>query len=295
MRLGGVSCVLGVVSLVGCASQPERPVVSPVAAAAPIEAAPAPRGLITDEAEILRMLEAGETFVFVSMSTGCGATEGALETLAEVTSAPAPVPFAAIVYDPRTRPMEGAPAPLRRLMASSFYTVPSMHFIEDGELVDMSTLLVYRQGVERFLDRNMMTSTAPPARYDRIADAARRRHQVQLYGGLKYRDVSGSDLSHMTMVNFNYEGANLINADMSYVTLKNVNFAHADLRGVSFEGARFVGPVFWGRAICPDGTRADEHGFTCEGHLSGPLVAGIPRDALGVAGPTLLDQVLAPD
>ena len=50
------------------------------------------------------------------------------------------------------------------------------------------------------------------------------------------------------------------------------------LTGADFTQTTFPRPPFWGPCTCPDGTRSEDHGLTCEGHLTAARVAGITTD-----------------
>jgi hypothetical protein len=62
-------------------------------------------------------------------------------------------------------------------------------------------------------------------------------------------------------------GADLAGADLSGLNLSNASFFSADLTGADLGGAD-VGGV-WGSTICPDGTNAANHSYTCCGHHVG--------------------------
>lgn len=122
-------------------------------------------------------------------------------------------------------------------------------------------------------------------------------------------DLRNADLAGADLRSADFEGADLRGANLGEVDLRSANLRDADLRGAivgptrgpcralnafpacppwpqqvshycapvlceQTEGAE-VGGVDWRGATCPDGSHADEHHGTCEGHLS-PIVFFAP-------------------
>lgn len=56
--------------------------------------------------------------------------------------------------------------------------------------------------------------------------------------------------------------ANLVNAELDHADLSGADLSGADLTGASITG------VIWKGATCPDGSRSDDVGGTCAGHLA---------------------------
>ena len=89
-----------------------------------------------------------------------------------------------------------------------------------------------------------------------------------------YADLTGASLRgrHLSENDFSY--ANLVGIDFSsdisqgiYTNLVRASFIGADLYLANFEGT-YPSSAEWNNARCPDGSYANDHGNTCEGHLS---------------------------
>lgn len=114
---------------------------------------------------------------------------------------------------------------------------------------------------------------------------------------LSYCDLHGANLHQVAANDANFIYTNLNGADLSVDTLRRAVFRLADLRGANlyqvtatdadFSGANLTGAnasqgnfinadftdaivtgVTWTDATCPDGTSANSHGSTCDGHLT---------------------------
>jgi hypothetical protein len=249
----------------------------------------------TTTAEVAARIAAKETFVFVSLSVFCSGPAGPLKTLAEFTAEDPSIGFDVVVFDGKTEIGKVPEPAVRAALDASQGGVPSMHLFVRGELVDVSSLLLEHHGVRAFLDRNLRGINRPLKTKSIGETPEKRRHTLNLYGALRYNDLRGVDASYMTLSQREYEGSDMRNADLSHTFISNVSFTYADLRGVSFEGATFEGPVYWGHAICPDGTSSAANGYTCAGHLEGAPVEGIAVDHVGATGPSLVDQMSRPD
>lgn len=75
-------------------------------------------------------------------------------------------------------------------------------------------------------------------------------------------NFSGSNLK-----DGNFVGADLVRANFAEVDLTNVDFTGANLSGSHLLTASSLTGIIWTNAICPDLTNANNHGFTCIGHL----------------------------
>ena len=64
-----------------------------------------------------------------------------------------------------------------------------------------------------------------------------------------------------------FRAVNLTNANLTCASMYGVDFTDANLTGANFHGTG-VGNALWSNTTCPDGTNSDDHGNTCEGHLT---------------------------
>ena len=73
-----------------------------------------------------------------------------------------------------------------------------------------------------------------------------------------------------------FYGTNLSGADLSDANLRGAQFYDCNLEGANLNGADLRPaplkdpdqiPTLWSNTICPDGTKSNEQGDTCEGHL----------------------------
>lgn len=75
-------------------------------------------------------------------------------------------------------------------------------------------------------------------------------------------DYENANLRRVSLAGTYLRGANLNNASMDGALLSYTDLYGANLTGASLEN------VYWNHTICPDGTRSDQIGGTCFGHLS---------------------------
>ena len=94
-------------------------------------------------------------------------------------------------------------------------------------------------------------------------------------------NLEGANLGEAALIGTNLEGANLKGARLAFSTLAQAKLSGASLVGadtsrVNFNGADLTGADFlkatltgarWRGATCPDGTKGDDHGGSCLGHL----------------------------
>lgn len=81
-------------------------------------------------------------------------------------------------------------------------------------------------------------------------------------------DLTGASFRDANLHVAFFTEADLTGADFEGADLTSVSFAGADLTDASLSGARNISEVLvWAGATCPDGTSADSHDETCEGHL----------------------------
>lgn len=123
---------------------------------------------------------AKESFIFVSLAKTCGLTKPSLEELAAYERAP--LPMYAIVFGDDSEPqIEYQDKEILNFLQPSHYATPSLYFVISGEVRDVSHLLVYNLGLERFIARNMSASFRYVLRKIE-GDAAIRREAVLLSG-----------------------------------------------------------------------------------------------------------------
>jgi hypothetical protein len=223
----------------------------------------------------------GERFIFMNLLDGCGANPGVFADLDafvwdEAIGQTEPVPIYVLAHDPQTR-VEELPERTRALLSTWKFASPIAYFVDGGRAVDVTGMMVYTSGFERFMKRNFAPMTFRPELGERPSATALRKSLTR--NKHVYRNMAGLNASGYSMVDPSFEGSDLRNADFTGSTLHRPNFSHADLTGADFTQATFTGPPFWGSCTCPDGTRSDEHGMTCQGHLTPARVEGIATDA----------------
>ena len=78
--------------------------------------------------------------------------------------------------------------------------------------------------------------------------------------------LSGKDLSGVNFTDANLTSVDLSGADLSGADLSGADLSFAILSGATLSGA-VVSGVTWSYTRCPDGTKSEDNGYTCEGHL----------------------------
>lgn len=77
------------------------------------------------------------------------------------------------------------------------------------------------------------------------------------FGGNHGVEANSTDFTGARLVNVTFDGGSFIGS----------NFTDADLTGATFFNDS-LGEVTWSNTTCPDGTNSDDHGGSCEGHLT---------------------------
>lgn len=95
------------------------------------------------------------------------------------------------------------------------------------------------------------------------------------HADLRSCDLSGMDLSNVTLrdaglfvanlAHTSLVGADLSEASLSYSNAWGADFTDADLSEATLTGANLTG-VIWSNTTCPDGSNSDSHGNTCVGY-----------------------------
>ena len=93
---------------------------------------------------------------------------------------------------------------------------------------------------------------------------------------LAHANLSGVNLSDAELSGANLSDANLYNGDLSGANLYDANLQRAELTDVDFTDANMsdadlrytdLGNNSWTGSTCPDRSKANDNGGTCEGHL----------------------------
>lgn len=237
---------------------------APVAEVAAPEAPLSVGGLdvLDDEAVAVLFEKEDATFVYIH-SKGCAAcppTKKALETyLLSRNGAPR---FA--VLD-----MDGESISPRALMDALGFMVafPTVFFIEHGRVLDahVGGSIMEERFIEDFIARN--TPGSERAKLEDFTSVTRAGQRVRAKSSrVSNVNMSGADLSEMVLLQTAFTGSDLSGVSFDRAQLSGVLMSRADLRGATFSGAT-LRKVFWGACICPDGTRSEDHGYTCVGHL----------------------------
>ena len=92
-----------------------------------------------------------------------------------------------------------------------------------------------------------------------------------------YARVERAQLTDAFLAGSKFFGTKARTASFRRACLNGSDFRKADLRQADFSGASLVGANFsgarlenvvWANTVCPDATKSDENGGTCEGHLN---------------------------
>lgn len=79
--------------------------------------------------------------------------------------------------------------------------------------------------------------------------------------------LNGTGLNNADLSGVSFKNAVLEEASLSNANLSNANFEGANLKNAEMENTNLNG-VIWNNTICPDGSNSNDHGNTCNDHLS---------------------------
>ena len=95
-----------------------------------------------------------------------------------------------------------------------------------------------------------------------------------------------ADLRGVELAGLDLRDINLAGADLRGITLTDVDLSGANMRNTLLEGAR------WSRTICPDGSRSQDNGATCGGHLQNHVSACQTAPGVDCSGRVLSNEDL---
>ena len=155
----------------------------------------------------------------------------------------------------------------RNLRGSHLF--PTLVYVAGGEVVDVSIGFRGDDEVRNFLARNgliLEDAESSLRRVETAGDPDRWRRTVSVLKRWQGVNLSGADLRGVKLAGGSLSGSVLRGADLRGADLRNAILTRADFTGAMLDGADVRGAL-WRRSVCPDGTRSEAHGGTCEGHL----------------------------
>lgn len=211
--------------------------------------------------EVKSKIDAGEDFMLLVTSDGCGNSDALQATLTNLSW----------VEQSRDSIVDLPVAENPEVQAFADTLVPELGYptaiaFRGGEVVDWNVGNEPHLIRHLFFRNGLADGDNPPWVYDATAPPEHQDRRIRALSqgeDLAARKFDGADLSGGRYRNNSFAGSSLRDVDLSDSDLRNANFAHADLTGADLSNTDLVGTNWYG-ATCPDRTKAEDNGGRCE-------------------------------